>query len=286
MTSLFYPPKFASLIPGSKLTFTITGTTTPQNTYTDESLLVASSNPVVADAFGVFAPIYLDPTLPSYRVKWTTAANVLIYQTDNYPSSQSTTTNQRIVSTSPSVLLFDTDGTSNQRKYRLRVASDRLLLEAGNDAESVFTTIASFVGASGTILENGATIKDGFGTAFPIADRGIDSFTGTLTGLTTSPTTVVRYRRSGDLVTLDWQAQSATSNTTALTITGAPTAVTPVSARSGLVTRVIDNGTTQFGLVSVGATGVLTFSVGATAAAFTNSGTKGVPVGSVTYSLL
>src|SRR5690348_16623478 len=105
MTSLYYPPKFSSGLAGSKLYFYVTGTTTPQATYTDEALLVPSSNPVVADASGVFAPIYLDPSLPSYRVKFTTSADVLIYQTDDVPSSQNKTTSLQLESADPVIRL-------------------------------------------------------------------------------------------------------------------------------------------------------------------------------------
>jgi len=94
--TLFYPPKAVpivagAVVPGGKLTFSQTGGTTPQDTYTDEALTVASSNPVVADANGVFAAIYLDPSLPSYRVKFTDADDTLIYQLDNIPSEPTIT---------------------------------------------------------------------------------------------------------------------------------------------------------------------------------------------------
>lgn len=69
------------VVPGAKANFYVTGTTTFQNTYTDAALTIPSSNPVVADANGVFAPIYLDPTLV-YKLTLTTSAAVLIYTVD------------------------------------------------------------------------------------------------------------------------------------------------------------------------------------------------------------
>ena len=65
--NLFVLPKQVPIdagvvLPGSKLTFTQTGTTTPQNTYTDVDLTTPHSNPVVADSDGVFAAIYFDPS--------------------------------------------------------------------------------------------------------------------------------------------------------------------------------------------------------------------------------
>lgn len=67
--------------PGARAYFYATTTTTPQNTYTDAARTTPSSNPVVADANGVFAPIYLDPTL-LYRLDLKTSADVLIYTVD------------------------------------------------------------------------------------------------------------------------------------------------------------------------------------------------------------
>jgi hypothetical protein len=51
---------------GATLTFTQTGTDTPKDTFTTEAATVASSNPVIADASGVFADIFLTGT---YRVR-------------------------------------------------------------------------------------------------------------------------------------------------------------------------------------------------------------------------
>lgn len=67
--------------PGAKAWFYQTGTTTPQNTFTDSALTIPSANPVVADANGVFPVVYLDPTL-IYKLTLTTSADVLIYTAD------------------------------------------------------------------------------------------------------------------------------------------------------------------------------------------------------------
>lgn len=76
----------AGLLAGAKLTFSATGSSTLQNTYSDIALTTPNENPVVADANGVFGKIYLDPGLPNYRVKLTTIADVLLYQEDDIPS--------------------------------------------------------------------------------------------------------------------------------------------------------------------------------------------------------
>lgn len=141
MTSLYYPPKFDSRLAGSKLFFYLTGTGIPQNTYTDEALTVASSNPVIADANGVFAPIYLDPRLPSYGIQWQTSAGVLIYQTTGYPSNQNVGGIFRLEATVPTLLFYDTDGTVNQRKLKLTLTTNGLEFTKLNDAEAAPSVI-------------------------------------------------------------------------------------------------------------------------------------------------
>lgn len=69
---------------GAKLNFYATGTTTRQTTYNDADLADpshANTNPVVADANGLFGPIYLDPT-KVYKAVLTTSADVTIWTRD------------------------------------------------------------------------------------------------------------------------------------------------------------------------------------------------------------
>lgn len=270
MASLFYLPKVVSL-PGSKLYFYQTGTTTPQSVYTDADLQVAHSNPVVADASGVFAPIYLDPTLPDYRVSHYTSADVLIYTADDIPSNQNVQQSMRLESTNPFLLLYDTDGTSGSRKYRVRVNGDTFIVESSNEAETVFTTLFS---ANGTVLtlQNNARINGN-----PVATYSTGTFTATLTGCTTSPTGTVTYALCGNHVILRIPAISGTSNSTSMSLTGLPSAVQVGSTRVGSLALVTDNGTASIATTSiVSPTGVINFGLGASGGTFTNSGTKGV----------
>lgn len=287
MTSLFFPPKFASLLAGSKLTFTQTGTTTPQNTYTDEALTVPSSNPVVADANGLFVPIYLDPTLPSYRVKWTTSADVLIYQVDGVPSNQNIQQAIRLVSTNPNLFLYDTDGSADLRKYRIRAAGNAFQVQLSNDAESVFTTILEYVGS---ILYSGGT---------EVAVTSAGTFTGTLsTGFAVAPTGTVSYRKINNVVTL-WinSGIGGTSNGTGLQMTGLPAALIPAHGKVVPTAALEDNNNFQVcGECTITAGGVLIFRISRTdiianfvvngASSFTNSGTKGLASGwTITYGI-
>lgn len=115
------------------------------------------------------------------------------------------------------------------------------------------------------------TINSGFGGIdFPSGEEA--SYTGTATGLTTSPTNTVSYNVQGNAVELRIGVVTGTSNTTTFTITGGPDIIKPRAARP-CVGVVRDNGVDKVCLVSVGTNGTLTFDV---FTAFTSSGTKGV----------
>lgn len=83
MSRLFYMPQAVRVnsagLPyaGAKANFYLTTTTTRTDSYTDNALAVAHANPVVADAAGQFAAIYLNPAI-TYKVVITDSAdNVL-----------------------------------------------------------------------------------------------------------------------------------------------------------------------------------------------------------------
>ena len=53
----------AAIKPSFKVSFFLTGTTTPAPVYTTSALSVAHTQPVQADSGGVLATIYLDPVI-------------------------------------------------------------------------------------------------------------------------------------------------------------------------------------------------------------------------------
>ena len=112
------------------------------------------------------------------------------------------------------------------------------------------------------------------------------SFTATLTGLTTTPTFTVKYSISGKSVVLSWDTSTTgTSNTNAMTFTGMPAFLAP-SSTVYAITRVTDNGVSEFGVALVNNAALVTFFRGATLNAFTAAGTKGLPQGSISYLLV
>ena len=92
MATLFQLPKAVPIssgngYSGAKAYFYQSGTTTPITTYTTAALTVPHANPVVADANGVFAPIFIDEsTNESYKLRLNTSSDVLIYEVDNIPA--------------------------------------------------------------------------------------------------------------------------------------------------------------------------------------------------------
>ena len=112
-----------------------------------------------------------------------------------------------------------------------------------------------------------------------------DSYTGTLTGCTTSPTGTVVIFRDGNQVSLTIPTSlTATSNSTACTITGMPNAYKPAAAQSAFAI-ITDNSVNESGSLTVETSGVLTLHKGSLGN-FTAANTKGVLAGAtITYQL-
>lgn len=83
-----------TVIPGAKLYCYQAGTTTLQSVYQDAGLSTAHPNPVVADGYGAFPAIYLDPSQPAYKfiLQDSYGATIPSRTIDNYPSSYGTVT--------------------------------------------------------------------------------------------------------------------------------------------------------------------------------------------------
>lgn len=102
------------------------------------------------------------------------------------------------------------------------------------------------------------------------------SYTGTLGGVTGSVTCSISYEVSGDWVALNIPSQTGTSNSTALTISGAPALIRPTSNKL-FFARYVDNSTTVgFCLIRMGTDGVMTFfDSGGVSTFFTAANDKG-----------
>lgn len=294
MPALFTGPQFVALsalntpLPGAKLTFTQTGTSTPQNVYQDLALTVPHANPVVGNGAGAFSKIYLDPSLPNYRVLLTDSSNVTQpgYPIDDYPSNQNTGQTFRLKSVAPELIFEETDAAANNQKWRLRVNSQLMTIDLLNDAESVATPIATFT-RSGTGITSVNFAADVLqNNSKTVLSRDNTSAEVTLTGCTTSPTGFVDCQKIGVdngselvIISKDTGLLSGTSNTTAMTITGIPAGYRPKSGDSAFgFVYVLDNGVYKGAKATLGTSGVMSFGLGIDGAdLFTAAGSKGIP---------
>jgi hypothetical protein len=71
----------ANVLSGATLTFSLTGTSTATNAYSDSTLSTPVANPLSANAAGVFIPVFLDPTI-TYRVVLKTQAGAVLQTWD------------------------------------------------------------------------------------------------------------------------------------------------------------------------------------------------------------
>lgn len=109
----------------AKAAFYLTGTTTPQNTYSDAGLSSANTNPVVADANGRFPDIYLSAA--RYKVVLTTSADVAIDTLDPVDATSQLITAASAPSTTYAFLRYY--NTTDGRVYRRNAANSAWLDE-------------------------------------------------------------------------------------------------------------------------------------------------------------
>jgi len=109
----------------------------------------------------------------------------------------------------------------------------------------------------------------------------LDSFTGTLTDCTTSPTATIGVVQQGSDCTFELPQLTATSNSTACTITGIPAKYRPATDQNfpGVA---LNNSAAAFTAFQILAgSGTLTFN-----STFTGSGTKGAVAGPIRFKLI
>jgi len=126
---------------------------------------------------------------------------------------------------------------------------------------------------------------NGFQTSLVTDVTGaVGSFLATLTGCTTSPSSSIAYTQNGGAVTLTIPAITASSNSTAATLTGMPAAIRPSGTRVGFGLVQDNSGTATWGVYSIASSGVITMNINFSTA-FTAAGTKGSQACSITYNI-
>lgn len=310
MPQLFTLPKVVplssagGLLPGAKLYFYETGTTTAQAVYQDIDLTTPHANPVVADAAGVFSAIYLGQFATDYRVRLETSAGVLVYQLDNVPSGadvaildqQNTFTGTdgnngfqiRLSQTVPKIQWYATGGSTDNKLWSMYSSGTRLVISTDDDGESASSDVISMTrsGNNATIVDLKGDSNRSNGNEIATAVTG--SFTGTLSDMASTTTGTVNYSIFAGHCTLYVDANIfGTSNATSMQLSGLPAATQPASSRT-VICETTDSGGLVASKASVSS--LVTFGKLSGSAyasnGFTSSGSKGLPAGwQITYKL-
>lgn len=306
MAQIVYLPKpiplntSGDLMAGARLYSYVTATSTPQDLYQDYALTTPHANPVEADANGVFPVMYWGNTA-RYRLTLKTSADVTMsgYPVDDCgPDTASglgvptlagsntlTGAWNKIQHTEPRFIIDETDAGTDKRLWDIDVQAGVLKIRTRTDADGSGKDVLSVTRGTGTAI---SAIALGNATDLPsftlngTASFQTSTFVGTLTGCTTSPTATFSYSRSGNVVAISCAAGiSATSNTTAMTITGVPSAISPGTAHKGGLCAVLDSGSIQLGTFQVislaGGGDTIAFYLSVASNPFNNTGTKGLP---------
>lgn len=149
MPKLFSLPKVipldsgGDLLAGAKLTFYIKGTTTLQNVFSDPELTSPHTNPVVADGNGVFAPIFLDPSL-EYKVQLADSSDVVL---SGYPVNDIAMKDE-----ASNVQITDSDG--NFTGTDLEAVLAEIAEAAGIGVQSKHKTVDQSVSSNTTVADD------------------------------------------------------------------------------------------------------------------------------------
>jgi hypothetical protein len=207
--------------------------------------------------------------------------------------------------------------------YADRTINDVLLEDPAYENAGVFSTITASgnvtlgdattdtlnVGAGGIIKDSSGRVGIGVtptardntrlqivdGVGFPatqvastdpntLDDYAEGTYTGTLTGCTTSPTGTFAYTKYGNVVTLSFggfAALTGTSNSVNCTVTGGPARMRPATGKFGLI-RMYNNSVIVVGVIFVDTDG--SFSIGLIdGTPLTAAGSKGILPFSISY---
>jgi len=163
----------------------------------------------------------------------------------------------------------------------------------GGSSTAATINSSKVLNAIGGLQVNGtnACLSDGTNCSGGAVTTG--SYTGAVSGCTTDPAPSISYAKFGPIVVITIPAFSCTSNSTAFSVSGAPSTIRPASASGGtmMMPFATNNGTNSVGTstAAMSSAGVLSFGIGAPSgqlSAWVSSGTKGVFLSTMTYSTL
>lgn len=174
--------------PLSTLTFSLTGTATPQDTYSDAGLASANANPVVSDAEGYFGEIFIKRE--RYKVIWKNAAGTTLKTWDPVDKD--------VVFTRGAGLPSDPHpgqkhaNTSDGRTYEYKLATASWLDLGASDAIGNTSTVTEQLTGTSTsvystpdsvaaLWQRGTDIASATTLSLPSTGGGVFNVTGTTT---------------------------------------------------------------------------------------------------------
>lgn len=289
---------------GGKLFTYEAGTTTKLATYTDSGGLTPNTNPVILDFRGE-ANLWIPPNVPyKYVLAPSTDTDPPtnpIWSVDNVVSSQlvtlyggldTGTTNAYVLdftanftSYADGIVIYWIPANTNTGPSTINV-NGLGIVDITNQDNTDLVASQLVAGEVATIMyRSGVFLLLASGVAPSLV---VGSFTPTWTGFSAAPTGEIFYTRIGNIVALkmDLVNNTGTSNTTAMTFTNLPVILRPSTAPNSTATCVVvDNGAEAVGTFGFGvAAGTVFFAKGTappSASGFTNSGSKGLPAGSM-----
>lgn len=221
-----------TVVPGAKAYFYLAGSVTPVNVFSDVGLTTAITQPVVADANGVFVEIFLTPGT-AYKVDVQTSAGVSLtgYPADNQLAVPASTvfvafngTAGETLTANLSVYLSDGSGGKNAGQW---YKADSTNTYSSTLPEVGFVPAAIASGAVGLIQQVGQL--SGF-TALTI---GADYFLSTAGAITLTPPTNGNVRfigRADSTISLIIGANQAAKGQTLVSPIVTTSLITPASA--------------------------------------------------------
>lgn len=274
------------------------GTTTPLATYTDSTGGTPNANPVILNSRGE-ASVWIPPNV-AYKFVLEDSSSNVIWTVDQVVNSQLITLYGGVDTGIANAYILNF--TANFTAYQDGIVIYWFPSHNNTGASTINVNGLGVVNitnqdgsalGSGTLVANQAATIMYKGGAFLLLSTGnvavTGTFTGTLTGMTAGTTGTVKYFVVGRVCILQC-AITGTSNATAMTMTGLPSACIPQTGAALVSCIMEDNGNASIGgwaQVQSG-TGVIVFGTGINnnQSGFTNSGTKGLPAGwTITYPI-
>lgn len=282
------------LVGGKVYTYLAGSLSTLQATWQDALATTPNTNPIILDARGE-ATIFWDGV---YQIQVQDSLSNIIYTVDNVTGNDGATT-RKITGASGTNAVVAT-GSPTLRRYTPGMLYRYTPFAANTSAVTINIDGLGFIGilkADGGVMSGGEfqggvecflMMNSAASNLILISDAlSQGTFVGTLTGCTTVPTGTFSWTKRGDLVVLTAPVAglSGVSNSTGMTVTGLPAAITPNVVVNGRI-YVTNNGVASGCAWAMLAGSLSTISffieviaatfVTAPAGGFTAAGTKGL----------